>query len=210
MPYKSKAERERTHYMTFVNAVAQVCACDQCDKHAAVAQLLRAIIDTEVNVMWADQTEWEGPPVWPERRIRAAYWQKERILLENGGMVLDDEITTPKEVQKEALRAGIIRYRPVLVKRADVLRFWPKQRTDSIYRPDKTSKAPPRAGRPSVRATIRNTLTEMHAGEVSLSRPQKALAIEIVQRNDVEFGAPGWSERTVLKHISDWLKEHGH
>ena len=41
----------------------------------------------------------------------------------------------------------------------------------------------------------------------SLNRPQKALAVEIARRNSKQIGGQGWSERAVIKHVSDWLKE---
>jgi hypothetical protein len=217
MPYKSKAARERAHYLTFVEAVGHVCAVDQCDSESAVAQLLSAIIDNEVQPIWADAREFETSPAGREslgqRWIRAVFWSRERISLENGGMALDDGINTPDEVRKEAVAAGIIGYRPFLLKRADVLRIWPKtsvskSQQDRGVRP-LGPDTPSNKGRPTTRDLIRNTLSLMHEEGVSLNRVQMALATEIVQRNGKQFNAPGWSERTVLKHVSDWLKDSG-
>lgn len=218
MPYKSKAERKRADYVTFVEAVAHICAVDRCDKDAAMEELLSAIIDNEVDVIWADRQDELGPPAGSkslrQRWVRAAFWRKERILLKNGGMALNDGINTPEKVRKEAIRAGVIEYRPVVVKYADILRHWPKQRTESIsrlgtgHRPP-SSKATSTGGRPTIKHLVWGTLSLMRDEEYSLNRTQMALAAEIVKRNGKQFGDTGWSERTVLKHVSDWLDENG-
>jgi hypothetical protein len=85
MTYKTKAERERTLYATFVEAIDHVCAIDQCDKEAAMAQLLSAIIDAEIEVKWADGSEitYDRPKLL-RAVVPARFWRKEHIVLENG------------------------------------------------------------------------------------------------------------------------------
>ena len=62
-------------------------------------------------------------------------------------------------------------------------------------------------GRPSVRETVRATLDQMRDDGTPMNVPQKTLAAEVAQRNGVTLGSRGWSERCIIQHTSEWLKE---
>jgi hypothetical protein len=198
MTYKTKAERERTLYATFVEAIGHVCAIDQCDKEAAMAQLLSAIIDAEIEVKWADGREitYEvGRPKLLRAVDRAGFWRKEHIVLENGGMVLNDFISTPLEVRREALKAGIIGYQSFLVKRSDIERIWPVAARRSLepQTPGLGTQPELPVKRPASKADIRHAAIELY--QESGTPPNQAKAEQLLM---TKF--PGTS-RTVIRPI---------
>jgi hypothetical protein len=166
MTYKIKAERERALYATFVEAIGHVCAIGQCDKEAAMAQLLSAIIDAEIEVKWADGSEITYEVDKPKhlRADPAHFWRKEHIVLENGGMVLNDFIDTPLEVRREALKAGIIGYQSFLVKRSDLERIWPVAARRSLepQTPGLGTQPELPVRRPASKADIRRAAIELY------------------------------------------------
>jgi hypothetical protein len=57
MPYKSKAEREATSWMTWTNLISHVQDVDCCDESKARQQIGVAIADRELVPVWADLLE---------------------------------------------------------------------------------------------------------------------------------------------------------
>jgi hypothetical protein len=104
----------------------------------------------------------------PWRENPTAFWRRDRILFENGGMMIDAAMSVPDEVVKEALNAGIVRYRLFLLKRADVQRLWRKQGISG----QQVSTGARKAGRPTTRAAIENTLAKMREEGKSFDRYQ--------------------------------------
>ena len=117
---------------------------------------------------------------------------------------------------------GTLQFRPVLVLRDAVDSIWlVASRTvadvetgdtgsDNTAGNQATSaEATHTGGRPSIKELVYETLSQMRGEGYSMARPQKALAYEIARRNDKQIGAAGWSERTVITHVSDWMKVNG-
>ena len=117
---------------------------------------------------------------------------------------------------------GRLQFRPLLVLRDAVDFIWPvASRTVADVETGDTgsdnsagnqaisAEATHTGGRPSIKELVYETLSQMRDEENSMARPQKALAFEIARRNGKQIGAPGWSERTVIEHVSDWQKKNG-
>jgi hypothetical protein len=50
---------------------------------------------------------------------------------------------------------------------------------------------------------------QMRDESYNLTTPQLRLAELVAERNSRKLGDKGWSERTIIEHVSDWLKKNG-
>jgi hypothetical protein len=91
--------------------------------------------------------------------------------------------------------------------RFQLLKLWPLAAT-SEQTPGKDIVSLPKGGRPSVRNRVYQTLAQMRSAGRSLNKLHKVLADEIASENQVELGAKGWDERTIVRHISKYLRDH--
>ena len=134
-----------------------------------------------------------------------------------GGRILDDAGQRPRSVQRKLVQSEVLTFRRLIVLRTAVDTHWPvvsptaahgvtgdlrSERTPSIPKPSARTN-----GRPSFKGLVWNTLSQMQNDRFQMSVPQKLLAAEIARRNSTQVGAKGWSERTLLTHISMWLAE---
>jgi hypothetical protein len=71
-------------------------------------------------------------------------------------------------------------------------------------------KFPRKGGRPTERDAIRKTLEEMKSNEFDFNTPHKVIAAKVASLNNIKLNAvKGWSERTVIEHVVEWLEENG-
>jgi hypothetical protein len=233
MTYVSKAERERARWMTAAEAIVQIQKVDSCGRDEAWIQLSKAIADGVVHKRWADVSlepptgrpghyfehyadEDDVPPT--SKRFWAIAWFR----FSGGGRILDDPTPRPRRIQRELVLTGKLQFRPLLVLREAVEGIWPVASTAAAdvetgnTRSDKTAgnratspEAAHTGGRPSIKDLVYETLSQLRDEGISMAQPQKALAYEIAQRNGTQIGATGWSERTVIEHVSDWKKKNG-
>jgi hypothetical protein len=217
MPYVSKAKRER-RWMTLREALAHIKTVEDCNFRAAWEQLGEAIGDQAVKVRWGDVSlelsslggghyieEDDVPPT------QKRFWRSARVIFSGHGSVLDDPANRSEAVRLKLIRQYRLQYRPLLVLREDVLRHWPARSAEkpSNMESARASKAIRKEGRPSARDLVRQTLDSLRSAGTDLSLPHKRLAELVAQKSGKQLGSKGWKERTILQHISDWLKENG-
>ena len=233
MAYVSNAERERARWMTAAEAIKHIQKAANCGRDEAWIQLSKAIADGKIPNRWADVSfepstgrpghyvehyadEDDVPPTsrW--------FWASAWFRFSGGGRVLDDPARRPRSVRRKLALSGKRQFRPLLVLRDTVDSIWPVAgRTvadvetggtgsDNTAGNQATSaEATHKGGRPSIKQLVYETLSQMRDEGISMTRPQKALAYEIAQRNGEQIGEKDWSERTVIAHVSKWQKENG-
>ena len=179
---RNKHEDDRLRWMTLVEAEEHIEVVQNCDSVEALQQLKTEIGDGVVAVKWAD-----GPMDNPDVTIL----KTSEFILTGPGFAPDGK-----------------EYRPLLIFRADILRLWP----EPVERmPGEQSNSKPGPGRPSERDQIWTTLSEMQRTRslpLTLNRSQKKILEGLAKKLNFTIGSRGWSERTVLQHISDWQKEN--
>src|SRR5262249_42105378 len=101
------------------------------------------------------------------------------------------------------------RFRKPIFRREQVSKLWPSM-PESGQSPSENVVDFPRGprGRPSERDSVYQTLAQMRRDGVSLNKLQKMLAEEVASRNGVKLGDRGWDDRTIVQHVSDWLREN--
>ena len=128
MPYVSKVEAERAHWITLAEAVAHVRNSDGCDAKAAEMQLRKALGDGALFLRWEDERPTPlmpggGATIAPDRPGRdQAYWQSAQV---RAAEVFDP----PDGVLTDAGRAAVAartygRWRVLLLLRATVEALW--------------------------------------------------------------------------------------
>jgi hypothetical protein len=174
-------ENDGSRWMTLVSAEEHIEALQNCDSVEALRQLKEEIGDGIVKVRWADD-QMGKPDV-------AALKASQFILCGSG------------------LAPGGTGLQPLLVNSEDILRLWPQRRFVK-NRPAEPSVAKSGPGRPTVRETIRETLSKMKSEGTLVRSNQSEIARRIMKLNNTDENKPGWKMRTILKHISKWLKEN--
>src|ERR1700730_3635810 len=207
MPYASKIAQESARWMTLREALAHIEKAEPCSLKAAWRQLGEAVADREVDARWSHAIgltlgDWADAEIGPPRNIR--FWKSARRIFIRGGVVLDDALSRKNSVRLQLIRENKLLYRPVLIRRDDVERIWPTGEGRAGERADRRAE-----GRPSVKHAVWKTLQEMHDESRPLHLPQKHLATLVAERNGRNLGDKGWSERTVIQHISTWLRDKG-
>jgi len=222
MPYLSKAERERVRWMTLADAISQIRKVESCEREEAWIQLRKAISDGGVAVRWAN-VSLEMSKVRPGEYVDEDdvpptskwFWATAWVRFSGGGRILEDPRQRPKSVQRKLLESGLLTFRRLIVLRTAVEAHWPVASTTAAHGETEdprsestsgTSKPSARtSGRPSAKGVVWSTLSQMQVEGFQMGRPQKALAVEIARRNNTQIGDRGWSERTLVTHISVWL-----
>ncbi len=128
------------------------------------------------------------------------------------GRVLDDPACRSKSIRLKLIREYRLHYRPLLVLREHVEKNWPGDSAEQLSSRGRTSASKDivRAGRRSDRDLVWQTLDGMRKRGADLGVSQKRLAELIAKENDRQLDHDrGWKERTIVQHVSDWLKEHG-
>ena len=123
MPYVSKAEQIRSHWMTLNETLAFIRAAEGCSRKEARRQLGLAAADREVearwpqniHLRWADEV---GPPASQE------FWKSAIFIPIRGGIILNDPACRRNDVRLQLFREGELHFRAVLFKGADVERIW--------------------------------------------------------------------------------------
>jgi hypothetical protein len=108
-------------------------------------------------------------------------------------MVLNDFISTPLEVRREALKAGIIGYQSFLVKRSDLERIWPVAARRSHQTPGLGTQRELPVQRPASKADIRQAAIQLY--QESATPPNQIKAEQLLR---AQF--PGTS-RTFIRPI---------
>jgi hypothetical protein len=198
MPYTLKMAQERARWMTLREALAHIEKAEHCSVKAAWRQLGEAVADREVDARWPHaigltMDDWDDEDIGPPRDIR--FWKSARYILGVGG----------KHARLKLIREGKLYYRSVLIRRDDVERIWPTGEGRAGERADIRRAE----GRPSVKHAVWKTLQEMRDESHPLHTPQKQLATLVAKRNNRNLGDKGWSERTVIQHVSTWLRDKG-
>ena len=206
MPYQSKADRERAQWMTLREALTHIGKAERCTLKAALRQLGEAIADREIDARWPHALHLSGDwdeDLGPPRDIR--FWKSARFILAGGGRILDDPACRTHHVRLQLIREGKLHYRRVLIRRDDVERIWPAREARAREQVDIRRKQ----GRPTARDTVWKTMGQMRDESYNLTTPQLRLAELVAERNSRKLGDKGWSERTIIEHVSDWLKKNG-
>jgi hypothetical protein len=127
MPYVSNADRERARWMTLRDALAHIEKAERCSLKAAWRKLGKAIADREIDARWPHAlhlaANWDDEDVGPPRNIQ--FWRSARVIFAAGGRILDDPACRTNHTRLQLIRAGKLRYRPVLVHRDGLERIWP-------------------------------------------------------------------------------------
>jgi hypothetical protein len=201
--------------MTWSKLVAHVRNTDRCNEHEARRQIGNAIADGKLRVGWDDKREIpfgigaiQLPLDTPPRG--AAYWLKCEIDATDPDRVLEPPSYDPDLVDKRtAKRLDKKRgFRKPLFERDQVVELWPSALT-LMQSPSENVVNFPKAlrGRPSERDSVYRTLAQMRRDGESLNKPHKTLAEEVARRNGAKLGDRGWDDRTIVQHISGWLRE---
>lgn len=148
MPYVSKKKRERAYYVTGVDGLDHICKVDGCDRKKASRQLAAAHVDGEVRIIYASDDQ----PLAATRE----FWRRAWIQLSTG-MVLHDRSNSG--VREAALKAGVICYQQILVRREDLERIWPSDQQREELSPT-GSELPVR--RPAPEADILRAAKELY------------------------------------------------
>jgi hypothetical protein len=202
--------------MAWSKLIGHVRNIDRCDEHEARRQIGNAIADGKLRVGWDNEREIPfgiGPIQLPADRPPrdAAYWLKCEIDPTHPDCVLEPPSYDPDLVDKRTAKRldKKRRFRKPLFERDQVVELWPLALT-SVQRPSENVVNFPRGsrGRPSERDTVYRTLAQMRRDGVSLNKSQKTLAEEIARSNGAKLGDKGWDDRTIMQHISDWLREN--
>ena len=216
MPYKTKAERERENWLTGKEAIDRIQLSERCQPRVAWRQLQNAIADKVIAVKWDSKFslpfDSDRPPDEETPPNHESFWRN-TLMRYSDAFVLDYRvyrpIGDPDAFTEFAVERGGF-YRPILVARRAVETHWPIE----LGFPETTSK--PQAsstlkkkGRPSPAEAIRQTLSQMKKEGASFNKIQKALAAEVAAKNGKSLGDKGWHDRTVVQHISKWLKDVG-
>ena len=179
----NKNRNDRLGWITLVDAEEHIEVLQKCDSVEALRQLKAEIGDGIVAVKWAD-----NPTDNPDVTIL----KTTEFILTGPGFAPDGK-----------------EYRPLLIFRADILRLWPEERDLVKRMPVEQSNNESGRGRPSARDQIWAALAEMqNEGSLPPNGNQKQIATEVAKRLNHEIGSRGWSERTIVEHISDWQKEN--
>jgi hypothetical protein len=235
-PYISDSERRAASRMTWSDLVAHVCAAEQCDEREARRQIGNAINDGKLFARWADKpvippmpgskipfvpkdtTSALMPDDAPPRD--ATYWMECEGQATDPDYILEPPPYDPGMVNKRTAQRldKRRRFRKPLFQRDSVLYLWrlveaaptagesvPNDKKIVAF-PKEPSKAP--RGRPSERDTVRQTLAQMRAEGASLREPHKRLAEIVAKKNGRTLGDRRWDERTIVQHISEWLREN--
>jgi hypothetical protein len=80
--------------------------------------------------------------------------------------------------------------------------------TNRIFLSNATGKEARRRGRPTAREIVGQMLTQMRTEGASLRESHPLLAKTVAARNNRGLGDPSWSEATIVKHVSKWLREN--
>jgi hypothetical protein len=203
MPYKTTAEKEREKWMTLPEAVIHIRSADGCDEEEARRQLIAALADLDAHRLaplgprrWAqeDGVQMSGlapvGPVWLEAQIN---WET--------GTVRDDW---------DAANYG--KWRLLLISRWRVYHQWPSREanTDSRGGPSESPVSLVRnaGGRPTVREQVVDALLKMRSEGVDLNLKHTRLAELAAKHSGKSLGDPGWNERTIVAHVSSWLRDN--
>ena len=169
--------------MTLVEAEEHIEVLQECNSFDALQQLKKEIGDGIVAVKWADDPT-DNPDV--------TILKTSEFILTGPGFAPDGK-----------------EYRSLLIFRADILRLWPEERDLVKRMPVEQSNSESGRGRPSACDQIWAALSEMqNERSLPLNGNQKQIATKVAKRLNHEIGSPGWSERTIVEHISDWQKEN--
>jgi hypothetical protein len=134
--------------------------------------------------------------------------------------VLDDprrysSLTAMGQMRKQEIARGKLRYRPLLVLKFAIRKYWPELEssrsqpenlTSDIVTSPKQRNDEHTGGRPTVVTLVWNSLTEKNDHGDKLNRTDKEVAAEVAEMNRRKLGDKGWSERIIKQHISDWRK----
>jgi hypothetical protein len=174
-------ENDEPRWMTLVSAEEHIEVSQSCDSVEALRQLKEEIGDGIVKVRWADD---------PVDKPDVTALKASQFILLGSGLAPDG--TEP---------------RPLLIDLEDILRIWPRT-LDVINMSVKPSNVDSGPGRPTVRKTIRETLSVMQSQGTLETGNQSEIARKVMKLNKIGENQQGWSMRTVLQHISEWLKEN--
>jgi hypothetical protein len=195
MPYKTKAERDRENWRKIPQAVAEICAADQCEPKAARNQLRQALADGLGPLRWQPEKGDRTPPTmgasplavaddWLEAKIR---WKTGRVLNEWG-------------------QYNNGKWRVLLIHRLAVADLIHDIRS-SAQVSNLSRRAP--GGRPSTRNQVYVALRKMQDDGYNMTQSKKRLAEEAAKRSGQKLGALNWAERTITDHVSKWLRDRG-
>jgi hypothetical protein len=218
VPYKSKAELKAASCMTWSKLIEHVRRAEKsCTKAEARRQIGNAIQDRALSVRWADERK---PPFGSsplgvpgdEPPRDAQYWQKCKTRRD---FVLEPPPYDRELVDKRraARLDKLRRFRKPKFPSFQVIELWPLVPPPALGEniisfPGGSAREGLR-GRPSVRDIIYQTLAQMRSDGVSFkNKLHKALARDVAKRNGVKLGDKGWSDRTVVQHVSDWIGAH--
>lgn len=210
MPYKAKVERAREKWMTLPEAVTHICSTDNLeDEQIARGELLAALADGVLGPLrWEKESDDRPPPfgftpviVPTDTPPAGRDWLTAQIHWKTGRVRNDwGEYKNRKR-------------RVLLVSRDAVALQWRK-----VISPEPSPHArsgrgielskPKVGGRPSARVFVFDTLNEMQKEGFDMAQPQKILADVAAKRNKRAIGDPGWKERTILQHVSDWKRKN--
>jgi len=217
MTYKSKAEREAASRMTRTEIIKHVREVEQCDEREARRQIGNAVADLDLHVRWEDQREIPfgstggiGAQISVPPRD-AASWLTCEIDLIDPDRVLEPPPYDPDLVDKHTAKRleKTRRFRKPLFQHDEALKLWPPM-PESGQSPSENVVNSPRGsrGRPSERDSVYQTLAQMRRDGERLNKLQKTLAQEVASRNGHKLGDRGWDDRTIIQHVSDWLREN--
>jgi hypothetical protein len=219
MPYISKAEREAERAaesrMVWSELITHIRDVERCDEREARRQIGNAIEDGMLSKAWADErfVFQSGPMQMPrdEPPCDAGYWLECKADPADPDRVLE-RVYDPRVVDKPkaAQLDRKARFRKPIFSRKQALTLWPlmpesaQSSAGNILHVSRRSR-----GRPTAKHLVKETLSEMRAEGLSLTKPHKTLAAEIAVRKGYKLDEhKGWDERTIVQHISDWLREH--
>ena len=176
-------------WMNLIEAVEYIQIVDELEFLDALAQLKAEIGNGIVGVQWNDQ---EDPQDFPDPN----YLAKSQLLPIGPGFARD-------------VGHAMEQYRRLLARTSDLQRLWPSLKEPTKVSPPSLDSKGGR-GRPTVRELVRSTLEKMKDEQWSMNQLQITIATEVLRRNRKSFDDRGWSDRTVLRHLSKWLTEAGY
>ena len=236
-PYISDSERRAASWITWSGLLAHVRAAEQCSESEARRQIGNAISDGKLLPRWSDAPvipPMPGSKVpfvlsgtsnalmlddMPPRD--ATYWMECESQATDPDSVLEPPPYDPGMLNKRTTQRldKTRRFRKPLFKRDSMLYLWPSVKVaatavESVPRGDEkivsfpTGSPKARRGRPTEKEIVRRTLLQMRHEGANLREPHKRLAEIVAERNGRALNKNrGWDERTIVEHISQWLRE---
>jgi len=182
---------DRANWMTLVEAVEHIQNARKCDIPHALMLVKNELSDGVLTPHFL--------------RPRGIISQRASAFISRTTFLSHAKLTKPPHFLLLGIGLAKIatEYIPIFLARQDVTRLFPSDLLAPQPKPDSQRKI----RRPTNREAIYAELAKMRdEGEIPAQPVQKRLASDVTTRCGHKSGDPGWNGRTVISHVSNWLR----